>query len=246
MVCVPDREPGVADITWRDVDLPDDEGEKGGTCLDRFVLEMQAAASEGVTNQRKAAASGGKATVWSEIVSLAASLSAESRTILAASKTFSNDNSASPLPARGLFLNSIFPDAKETWPSQRLSLNTELLLWCHSPVSLLNLYIGSNLQPSFATNLTASRMKVTSSAEANQGMLILVAPGLSTSHWPPSMWPLRRPTLSNLASSTSNASNLLTRVASSPSSFCMWGPAQAQPPLVWMPKRSLRRATTKL
>ena len=114
MVCVPDREPGVADVTWRDVDLPDDEGEKGGTCLDRFVLEMQAAASEGVTNQRRAAASDGKATVWSEMVSLAASLSAEARTTLPASITFSQEDSASPLPARGLLLNSIFPEVKET------------------------------------------------------------------------------------------------------------------------------------
>ena len=63
IVCVPDRDPGVADVTWRDVLLPDDEGEKGGSCLEKVELEKQAAASEGVTNQRRAATSGGKATV---------------------------------------------------------------------------------------------------------------------------------------------------------------------------------------
>ena len=31
IVCVPEREPGVAVVIWRDVDLPVDEGEKGGT-----------------------------------------------------------------------------------------------------------------------------------------------------------------------------------------------------------------------
>lgn len=63
IVCTPEREPGVADAIWRDVDLPDDEGEKGGTCLVKDELEKQAAASEGVTNQRRAAASDGKAIV---------------------------------------------------------------------------------------------------------------------------------------------------------------------------------------
>ena len=78
---IPDKEPGV--VSWRDIDLPDlVGGENGRTCLDEIELEKQAAASEGVTNQRKAAASGGKATVWSGIVSLAASLSAEARTTL--------------------------------------------------------------------------------------------------------------------------------------------------------------------
>ena len=63
IVCVPEREPGVADVIWRDVDFLDDEGEKGGTCFVKDEFEKQAAASEGVTNQRRAAASGGKATV---------------------------------------------------------------------------------------------------------------------------------------------------------------------------------------
>ena len=113
IVFVPDKEPGV--VSWMDIDLPDDdEGEKGGICLEKVELEKQAAASEGVTNQRRAAASDGKATVWSGMVSLAASLSAESRTTFPASKTFSQVDSASPCPARELLLNSIFPDAKET------------------------------------------------------------------------------------------------------------------------------------
>jgi len=63
IVCMPEREPGVADVIWRDVDFLDDEGEKGGTCFVKDEFEKQAAASEGVTNQRRAAASGGKATV---------------------------------------------------------------------------------------------------------------------------------------------------------------------------------------
>ena len=61
IVSEPYREPGV--VAWREIDLPGDEGEKGGTCLDKVELLKQAAASEGVTNQRRAAASGGKATV---------------------------------------------------------------------------------------------------------------------------------------------------------------------------------------
>ena len=33
IVCSPDREPGV--LSWTDIDLPGDDGEKGGTCLDK-------------------------------------------------------------------------------------------------------------------------------------------------------------------------------------------------------------------
>ena len=52
---VPDKEPGV-EFIW-DVDLPEDLGEKGGTCFVKDEFERQAAASEGVANHRKAAAS---------------------------------------------------------------------------------------------------------------------------------------------------------------------------------------------
>ena len=51
----PDKEPGV-EFIW-DVDLTEDLGEKGGTCFVKDELERQAAASEGVANHRKAAAS---------------------------------------------------------------------------------------------------------------------------------------------------------------------------------------------
>ena len=51
----PAKEPGV-EFIW-DVHLPEDLGEKGGTCFVKDELERQAAASEGVANHRKAAAS---------------------------------------------------------------------------------------------------------------------------------------------------------------------------------------------
>ena len=51
----PDKEPGV-EFIW-DVDLTEDVGEKGGTCFVKDEFERQAAASEGVANHRKAAAS---------------------------------------------------------------------------------------------------------------------------------------------------------------------------------------------
>ena len=51
----PDKEPGVELIG--DADLPEDLGEKGGTCFVEDEFERQAAASEGVANHRKAAAS---------------------------------------------------------------------------------------------------------------------------------------------------------------------------------------------
>ena len=41
IVFKPDRDPGVADVTWRDILLPEDEGEKGGSCLDMVERKPQ-------------------------------------------------------------------------------------------------------------------------------------------------------------------------------------------------------------
>ena len=63
----PEREPGVADLVVSDDvgGVMEDNGEKGGICLGREGLEeeRQTAASDGTTNQRRAATSEEKATV---------------------------------------------------------------------------------------------------------------------------------------------------------------------------------------